>query len=681
MIKKVLAFGSDFSTEQVDDNANKYNLVGHYSRSSFASMGSNPIHQKPNIDVLNTAQKRSLKRDFSKEFMTVISNLGFHALLIDFIDERFNLLENQGSVITRTAEFCSSGTVLKGYKLVKLHSDDYFELWKKGWAKFIEQMRKKKLLDRVRLNKVFWIENRTKCYSDAQYKIEEVQKQNEFLSKLYAEAEKDLEDYQVYSYPSSLFLYSEASVKSYSPLSYSMKVYAYGRKYFLNDEHLSLLISSLSNNKLTPKPSLMKILSKLIFQDIPLFLLTKNARPKLKVAEVSSIKNFVEDGLFIEGRNTLTLSSGLSVDFLYWEPENLSANNNKLLVCFNAAVGQRDVKSAPFFSGVGLAADLGIPVICIADPLVSDNRELGLAWYTGGEESNSLQLLIAELLNQIYGHYQYEMIICGGSGGGFASLVQASLITVPATVVVWNSQSSILKYLDEPVERYVRTAFKNFMSKADFTLLQVLEWFGIKHEIKSLQISKQVKLIYLQNQSDSHTQIHAIPFMKGEKWKRVRNATFSNDCGNRIVYFGDWGRGHVTPTRGILSFIFDGVINNHDLLSLCYRLDAGELKCAKSPPYFSLFAFSDDISIDLLTDVVGEKINATVQVIGAADEVQYLSYSFRLHNGDDILKARDYTKDRSISFLTPKNKENLKVALRVQDKYGTILRKYKEINI
>lgn len=44
------------------------------------------------------------------------------------------------------------------------------------------------------------------------------------------------------------------------------------------------------------------------------------------------------------------------------------------LVCLSAAVSNREQLTAPIFFGVGLASQLGFPLVSIADPVISQSR-------------------------------------------------------------------------------------------------------------------------------------------------------------------------------------------------------------------------------------------------------------------------------------------------------------------
>ncbi|QOL24414.1 hypothetical protein LP316_08530 [Thalassotalea sp. LPB0316] len=678
MKSKVLVFGSNVSADIVNHHSGegKFELVEHYTRSSLASVTSEPIRKKPSLEGLSSSQKRALKRDFSKEFIQqAVSKASYHLLLIDFLDERFHLLENNDFIATRTVEFVSSKSRLNGFKLIEAYSEEYFQMWLKGWHKFLETMKRLKLLNRIRLNKIFRVLPETKVDEEKSAVV----KHNQFLARLYKEAEKSLNANQVYNYPEKFF--DRKSYASESQLGdYSEEFYLKGNRQLVHDKGLADLLDNIITSTPKLKMSFKEKVLKYISQDLPFTLLKKNAIKKLKTSHKKEIATFVKSEIFNPGVNSLSFGTGQVIEFLYNNPNKLNTKDRKLLVCFNAAVGQRDVKCGPFFSGIGLSDELGLPILSIADPLVSQNENIGLAWYAGGENSNGLQLQLTELLEQVYKQHGLELIIFGGSGGGFASLVQATRLTIPATIVVWNPQTSILNYLKEPVSDYVNTAFREFRAKADFSYKQTLDWFGIQHEVFADQVKEQIKLVYLQNQSDNHRNIHAIPFMKAECWTRIGSASFESSNQKLLMCFGNWGRGHVAPSKPLLTALFNGIVFDKHQSHVIHSLaDIGPLIDDRLVPYINVSEFSPNVKIKLNTCRSGETIKCWADIAGNELDIKLLKYSFRLHvNGKPILGC-EYQSDSNYSFEYDKDLKNLRVELRIQDKLGTILRLYADV--
>ncbi len=61
----------------------------------------------------------------------------------------------------------------------------------------------------------------------------------------------------------------------------------------------------------------------------------------------------------------------------------LAARDRGVLVVFTGAVANRARLTGPFFSGVGVARQTGLPAVGVGENAVADLPELGLGWYRG----------------------------------------------------------------------------------------------------------------------------------------------------------------------------------------------------------------------------------------------------------------------------------------------------------
>ena len=80
--------------------------------------------------------------------------------------------------------------------------------------------------------------------------------------------------------------------------------------------------------------------------------------------------------------------------------------SNIILVCFSGAIGQRKGKTAPFFSGLGLAKELQSTIVSISDPTLTLDDELGLSWYAGYSGWRCIFEDIAKLLGIFSSHFR-----------------------------------------------------------------------------------------------------------------------------------------------------------------------------------------------------------------------------------------------------------------------------------
>ena len=110
---RLLIFGSCVSRDILNyPQANtQLVLVDYYARSSIVSLGARPIEMPSAVQNIGSKfQRRMIERDIRKNFLNDLARLQFDVLLIDLIDEQFNLyVEPGGRVCTLTNELVSSG--------------------------------------------------------------------------------------------------------------------------------------------------------------------------------------------------------------------------------------------------------------------------------------------------------------------------------------------------------------------------------------------------------------------------------------------------------------------------------------------------------------------------------------------------------------------------------------------
>ncbi|MGB5805907.1 DUF6270 domain-containing protein, partial [Castellaniella sp.] len=159
--------------------------------------------------LTSSFQRRWVNMDIEKGFLDIIEKSDFDILLMDFIDERFSLLEvSPGRCCTVSAEFKNTDAFrdVQDFKIIKSGSGDFFEYWEKGWNDLVDLLRKSDRLYKLRLNKVFWAaetaggEKYKKYLSDEIIPDEAIEFANETLRKMYAFAEKDLKEEQFFVY-------------------------------------------------------------------------------------------------------------------------------------------------------------------------------------------------------------------------------------------------------------------------------------------------------------------------------------------------------------------------------------------------------------------------------------------------------------------------------------------------
>ncbi|MDC7713710.1 hypothetical protein PQU96_06100 [Vogesella sp. LYT5W] len=269
--------------------------------------------------------------------------------------------------------------------------------------------------------------------------------------------------------------------------------------------------------------------------------------------EISSDRNLTNSGV-----HTLK-SEKYDID-LYVNNIDGADSSLPLLVFFNGAVSNREEKKGPFFSGVSLSNHLGLPSLSFSDPTVDNINELNLAWYAGSSAAPDLRDRIIFLINLFHRITNRKIILLGGSGGGFAALSIVDALMCPTIAIVWNPQTSITLYNQEAVSRYLKLAFKCPVEVDAYTYLSDN---NIVHDLCHLRKNNNGRILYLQNRTDWHLKSHALPYANSQNYKITRNnGRWEN---NLSIYVGDFGVGHVAPSRDVLDKILKIYVENLDL--------------------------------------------------------------------------------------------------------------------
>ena len=398
------------------------------------------------------------------------------------------------------------------------------------------------------------------------------------------------------------------------------------------------------------------------------------------VYEIPSLKNLlkqrVRDGIY-------HCAVPERLDLYFENFENKSKNDvQTILVCMNAAVGKRHEKCAPFFSGLGVNRVLKQPLIAISDPTVS-SYPLSLAWYAGSEKCLALQKDMASFLDQIASKYKAKLVLFGGSGGGFAALALAAFLKTDTTLLISNPQTSISRYIYGFVKDYIQQAFpsnsaalKALDSKPHSdrvrTLYEALDSFGVLHDVTGLQIPHHIKLIYLQNKSDSHVADHAVPFIKNRKCTLIGQNSL--ECDNGGIFFGSWGKGHVGPNSNIVAAVLRKIIENQSVKSIIDDLENG---LDGLNPNDGRLIFLNRLQYKLFpkTSVADRSINiqCAIKRNGIPFKDDELNYAFYLMDGNKRIASRYYSGLNSYRFDLPKQFQKLSVRCFVRDKFNQII--------
>lgn len=149
----------------------------------------------------------------------------FDILLLDLIDERFRVFRDtvKGTVCTLSSEFMNSGIDLKalqGRTTPPGTAMDWW-LWEEGWKRLVKVLQGQGLLDRLRINRVFWnTQTDTGGGFPAPYDPKNIASANQLLALKYQKTAVDISEQAFYDYLTDVFVAATNHRWGSSPFHY-----------------------------------------------------------------------------------------------------------------------------------------------------------------------------------------------------------------------------------------------------------------------------------------------------------------------------------------------------------------------------------------------------------------------------------------------------------------------------
>lgn len=296
--------------------------------------------------------------------------------------------------------------------------------------------------------------------------------------------------------------------------------------------------------------------------------------PDRPVAVADGVHRFIEDG-------------PTSLDFLL-QGFAAAPSGTPIIVCFGGAVSAREKKIGPFFSGLSIGKDCGLPLIAVADPTLTRASNVALGWYAGHDQCPALYLQMARRLDEISRATDAPLIMIGGSGGGFASLATLCGLSARATALVWNPQTSITKYHITHVHRYVQNAFPEAARRTGIDrlppnrtrpdqLAECLDQAGVLHDLTRVMPVSRAPVLYLQNASDEHhIEKHLKPLL-ASRGLEIGGRTGVVGGDGLSVCVSDWGDGHLPPPPAAIGWLIKQVAAGVAVDAIAAGVQSGEM--------------------------------------------------------------------------------------------------------
>ena len=249
---KILIFGSCVTRDAFTfDKSNEFKLDRYFARTSLATaFNSEPIEDNYTMQLTSAFQKKIVNAELKKEFKEYFLLGKYDYLVIDFIDDRYNLFKfKNGCKTLLSAELKNTDFFDKNQhngEIIPGFSEEWFEEWKKGCLEFIKLAKENNLLNKIILNKVYWTAflNQNEQF----YNIEQVNKANKFLDKQYDFIEKFIGENNTIVYSKSLLFANKKHIWGLSPFHYVDELYL-SMLLQLKDSNFRKIIKNQSNTK------------------------------------------------------------------------------------------------------------------------------------------------------------------------------------------------------------------------------------------------------------------------------------------------------------------------------------------------------------------------------------------------------------------------------------------------
>lgn len=232
-----------------------------------------------------------------------------------------------------------------------------------------------------------------------------------------------------------------------------------------------------------------------------------------------------------KGSGIYTIKScGLFFDLLVFD-----RGKNTTLVYFHPAINSRRDKKLPFFVGGNVCGEHS-NVVLVSDPTLGLSQQLSLGWYAG-TASCPVQLILKHLLDLIIMRLGGNRVIFSGiSGGGFASLYFSYFYPNSLAVPI-NPQTNISNFTWTTVSAYIKKAYG---VESDQDVKTVLATKFTANVGSLYRTGLKNYIIYIQNSSDHHVNLHLNPFLEALEGTSYRSRI-------AVILSKTWGQGHIAP--------------------------------------------------------------------------------------------------------------------------------------
>ncbi|MCH7340611.1 DUF6270 domain-containing protein [Acinetobacter higginsii] len=201
---------------------------GYYPRTSFARLALEPVDVIPELELLSSPfQRKIVKQDMMLNVLNALGNTVYDYILVDLIDERYGLVKYKNTFITYSFEIRNSGVLGDVSKLERIEagSNEFYSLWEAGFKIFVEYCSKNNLLDKIKINEVYWATALEDNSPIPNYDLERIIYNNLILEKLYGIIRRYLPETSFIKYSKNCFLSKKEHKWGITPFHYIDSLY------------------------------------------------------------------------------------------------------------------------------------------------------------------------------------------------------------------------------------------------------------------------------------------------------------------------------------------------------------------------------------------------------------------------------------------------------------------------
>ncbi|MFS0674937.1 DUF6270 domain-containing protein [Ornithinibacillus sp. 179-J 7C1 HS] len=186
---KINILGSCVTRDAFEVQKHNFSIENYFARTSIVSIMTNPIEvREDQFNLSSNFQKKCVLNDVRKLFFSTVEERESDYIIIDLIDERFNLLKINDSYITKSNELISSNFIESIEVQEELISNvNHFKFWAAYAKRFFTKLLKIYDPSKIIIHKTKWRAEYLDKFSNVKSfsNVDGIASKNRFLDKCY----------------------------------------------------------------------------------------------------------------------------------------------------------------------------------------------------------------------------------------------------------------------------------------------------------------------------------------------------------------------------------------------------------------------------------------------------------------------------------------------------------------